>query len=70
MILEPVFGPTEGFAWRRGVGPEPKIYFVQEPEGKTPGNRYRWKCSCGARPVWRAQTLSERWTRRDGTETV
>lgn len=70
-ILECKWGPTPDFAWRRGKGPEPKVYFVQEPEGRgRRGNRYRWKCGCGARPVLHANTISERWSRRDGTETV
>lgn len=71
VILECVWGPTPDFSWRRGTGPEPKVYFVQEPEGRgRRGNRYRWKCGCGARPILHAETISRTWSRRDGTETV
>jgi hypothetical protein len=71
VILEITSQPTVDFQWRRGVEPEPKVYFIQEPEGRgRRGNRYRWKCGCGARPVLHANTISERWSRRDGTETV
>ena len=71
VILEITSQPTADFQWRRGLEPEPKVYFIQEPEGQgRRGNRYRWKCGCGARPVLHANTISERWSRRDGTETV
>lgn len=68
VILSITSQPTPDFQWRRGVEPEP---FIQEPEGRgRRGNRYRWKCGCGHRPILHANTIARTWDRRDGTETV
>jgi hypothetical protein len=66
--------------------PRPELFFMEEydeldswlePDGpdriETAGEigpRYRWRCGCGAQPVWRGTALAERWSQRDSTEEV
>lgn len=51
--------------WQEPDGPDSRVDTAAEI-----GPRYRWRCGCGAEPVWRGTQLAQRWECAPGVEYV